>query len=205
MTESWLHDIPITNLYMSSMKDHALSEFAFFLIDDDWDIQSLTNLKHKTGATFLFGLQTTSKRVNKLDVVDGIIVCKPDEVKRVMKVFEVMSNRQDSLVSTDFDVIKQALQFREPAKFIQATAMGTDKLDRAKIAINQLLSQIPQSALVDVVILRVKTESDLSIEEYSIISAAVENRVTEDISIWYDTSSMDVPECLRVEAIYMVE
>lgn len=205
MTESWLHDIAITNLYMSSMKDYALSEFAFFLIDDNWDIQSLTNIKHKTGAAFLFGLQTIIKRANKLDVVDGIIVCKPNEVKQVMEVFEVMSNRQEILVTTDFDIIKQALQFREPAQFIQATATGTDRLDRAKIAINQLLSQIPQSAIVNVVMLRVKTDSDLSIEEYNIISAAVEKRVTDDISIWYDTSVVDTPEQCGIEAIYMVE
>ena len=205
MTESWLHDIPITNLYISSMKDYALSEFAFFLIDDNWDIESLTNLKYKAGAAFLFGLQTTSKRVNKLDVVDGIIVCKPNEVKQVIEMFEVMSNRQESLVTTDFDVIKQALQFREPAQFIQATATGGNKLDRAKIAINQLISQIPQSAIVDVVILRVKTESDLSIEEYSIVSAAVEERVTDDISIWYDISVIDTHEQCEIEAIYIVK
>ena len=184
------------------MKDYALSEFAFFLIDDNWDIESLTNLKYKAGAVFLFGLQTTSKRVNKLDVVDGIIVCKPNEVKQVIKMFEVMSNRQESLITTDFDVIKQALQFREPAQFIQATATGGDKLDRAKIAINQLVSQIPQSTIVDTVILRVKTESDLSIEEYSIVSAAVEERVTDDISIWYDISVIDTHEQCEIEAIY---
>ncbi|MDE4456172.1 hypothetical protein [Psychrobacter sp. DAB_AL62B] len=205
MTQLWLDSIPITNFYTPSMKNYCLSEFAFFLIDDEWDTQSLTNLKYRTGAAFLFGLQTTSKCVDKIDVVDGIIVCKPDEVQQVMKVSEVMSNRKDKLITTDFDVIKQALQFTKPAQFIQATTVGTDKLDRAKRAINQIISQIHQDNSMDVLILRVKTAGDLSLEEYCVVSEAIENIFTDDISIWYGMGHIDVSDCCWIEAIYMVK
>lgn len=201
----WVDSIPITYLYTPSMNNYCLSEFAFFLIDDDWNVQSLTNLKHKTGAAFLFGLQTTSKRIDKLDVVDGIIVCKPDEVKQVMKVSEVMSNRQDSSITTDFDVIRQALQFTKPAQFIQATTMGTDKLDRAERAVNQIISQIPQDINMDVLILRIKTAGDLSLEEYCVVSEAIENIVTDDISIWYGNGIINVSDCCCIEAMYMTK
>ena len=205
MTQLWLDSIPITNFYTPSMKNYCLSEFAFFLINDEWDVQSLTNLKHKTGAAFLFGLQTTSKRVDKPDVVEGIIVCKADEVKQVMKVSEVMSSRKDNLIHTDFDVIRQALQFKKPAQFIQATTVGTDKLERAERAINQIISQIPQDINIDVLILRIKTTGDLSLEEYCVISEAIENIVTDDISVWYGNDLVDVSDCCWIEAIYMVK
>lgn len=205
MTDIWLDSIPITHLYMPSMKNYCLSEFAFFLIDDDWDVESLTNLKHETGAAFLFGLQTTSKRIDKPDVVDGIIVCKSDEVKQVMKVSEFMSSRKGRLITTDFDVIRQALQFTKPAQFIQATAMGTDKLDRAKRAINQIISQIPQNINMNVLILRIKADDELSLEEYFVVNEAIENIVTDDISIWYGNGLINVSDCCLVEAIYMVK
>ena len=183
-TKAWLDSLPITNLYLPLAKEYCLSEFAFFLIDDDWDEQSLIDLKNTAGASFLFGLQTTRKRIDKLDVIDGIIVCQPDEVKQVMNLFEVPSNRNGNLAPTDFNDLKKALQFTRPAHFIQATIIGTDRLDRAERAINQILNQIPKDINVEGLILRVKTDGDVSLEEYLIISSAIEDRVSEDISLW---------------------
>src|SRR5699024_2439065 len=177
----------------------------FFLIDDDWDEQSLIDLKDTTGASFLFGLQTTSKRMDKLDVIDGIIVCQPDEVQQVMEVFEVTSNRRGNLLTTDFNDLENALQFTKPAQFIQTTIIGTNRLDRAERAINQILEQIPKDINVDVLILKVKTDGDVSLEEYLVISSAIEDRVSEDISLWYGNGVADETDCLCIEAVYMVE
>lgn len=204
-TKAWLDSLPITNLYLPLAKEYCLSEFAFFLIDDDWDEQSLIDLKNTAGASFLFGLQTTRKRIDKLDVIDGIIVCQPDEVKQVMNLFEVPSNRNGNLVPTDFNDLKKALQFTRPAHFIQATIIGTDRLNRAERAINQILNQIPKDINVEGLILRVKTDGDVSLEEYLIISSAIEDRVSEDISLWYGSGVADQANCLSIEAVYMVE
>lgn len=196
---------PITNLYLSLAKEYGLAEFAFFLVDDDWDEQSLIDLKNTTGASFLFGLQTARKRINKLDVIDGIIICRPDESKQVMKVFEVTFNRRGNLLTTDFNDFKKALQFTRPAHFIQATIIGTDRLNRAEKAINQILNQIPKDINVDVLILRIKTDGDVSLEEYLIISSAIDDRVSEDVSLWYGNGVADEPNYLCIEAVYMVE
>lgn len=172
-TKTWLDSIPITNLYLPLAKEYCLSEFAFFLIDDDWEEQSLIDLKNTAGASFLFGLQTTRKRIDKLDVIDGIIVCQPDEVKQVMSLFEVPSNRNGNLVPTEFNDLKKALQFTRPAHFIQATIIGTDRLDRAERAISQTLNQIHKNINVEGLILIVKTDGDVSLEEYLVISSAI--------------------------------
>lgn len=204
-TETWLDSIPIANLYLPLAKEYCLSEFAFFLIDDDWEEQSLIDLKATAGASFLFGLQTTSKHIDKLDVIDGTVVCQHDEVQQVMKVFEVTSNRRGNLLTTDFNDLKKALQFTKPAQFIQTTIIGADRLDRAERAINQILEQIPKDINVDVLILRIKTNGDLSLEEHSIISSAIEDRVSEDISVWYGNGVADETDCLCIEAVYMVD
>lgn len=122
-----------------------------------------------------------------------------------MKVFEVTSNRRDNLLTTDVNDLKKALQFTEPAQFIQATIISTDRLDRAERAINQTLNQIPKDINMDVLILRAKTDSDVTLEEYFVISSAIEDRVTEDISLWYGSGVADEPDCLCIEAVYIVE
>lgn len=201
----WLDSIPITNLYLPLTKEYCLSEFAFFLIDDDWEEQSLIDLKNIAGASFLFGLQTTSKRIDKLDVIDGTIICQPDEVKQVMNVFEVPSNRNGNLVPTDFDDLKKAFQFTRPAHFIQSTIIGADRLDRAERAISQTLNQIPKDINVEGLMLIVKTDGDVSLEEYLVISSAIEDRVSEDISLWYGSGVADQTNCLCIEVVYMVD
>lgn len=201
----WLDSIPITSLYLPLAKEYGLSEFAFFLIDDDWGEQSLIDLKNTTGASFLFGLQTTSKRIDKLNVIDGIIACHPDEAKQVMKVFEVTSNRRGNLLTTDFNDLKQALQFTNTAYFIQTTIIGIDRLNRAEKAINQTLNQIPKGINMNGLILRIKTDGDVSLKEYFVISSAIEDRVSEDISLWYGNGAADESNYLCIEAVYMGE
>ena len=58
---------------------------------------------------------------------------------------------------------------------------------------------------MDVLILRIKTDGDVSLEEYFIISSAIEDRVSEDISLWYGNGVADETDCLCIEAVYMVE
>ncbi|AMN67222.1 hypothetical protein AK825_05420 [Psychrobacter sp. P11G5] len=98
-----------------------------------------------------------------------------------MKVFEVASNRRGKLLTTDSNDLKKALQFTRPAHFIQATVISTDRAERA---INQTLNQIPKDINVDVLILRIKTDNNVSLEEYFVISSAIEDRVSKDISLW---------------------
>lgn len=203
--ELWLYGLPITALYTTLAEDYCLSEFGFFLMDNDWDEQSLLNLKYKTGAHFLFGLQTTDQCIDKIDVIDGIIVCESDEVQQVMKVSEAILSARGRMVAMDYGDIRRALQFTKPAHFIQACALGIDKLDRAERAGNQLINQIPKDISIKNLIIRIKSNCDLSLDEMVIISTAVENRVIEDKEVWYDIEVIDKPECCWIEAIYMIE
>ena len=201
----WLDSIPITTLYASETDNYGLTEFAFFIISDSWKEPSLISLKNKTGASLLFGLQTTNHCISSFEVIDSVIRCKPDEVQQVIKVFEVLSNRRGNLIDIDFNDVKTALKPTQPAQFIQATTMGTDRLDRTRQAIAKALKQIPENTNINTLILSVKSNDDLSLEDFSIIDTAVDNRVTEDTNIWYGTGSIDEPNCCQIEVVYWIE
>lgn len=66
---------------------------------------------------------------------------------------------------------------------------------------SQILNQIPKDINVDVLILRIKTDSDVSLEECFVISSAIEERVSEDINIQYGNGITDESNYLCIEAV----
>lgn len=86
--ELWIKNIAFTKLYTPQMSEYDLSRYGFFLISDNWDEKALIDLRFKTAPEFLLGLQTTEKTIKQFDVVDGIIICQPNEVQQVMNMFE---------------------------------------------------------------------------------------------------------------------
>ena len=202
--KSWLDNIPISTLYKPETDKNSLTEFAFFIFSDDWDEQSLMRLKDNTGASLLLGLQT-DRYHNNFNVTDSIINCRPDEVQQVMKVFEVLSNRRNDLVAIDFNFVKEALENTEPAQFVQSITFSSDRLDRTEHTIARVLKQIPENNNINTMILRVKTDDDLTLEEFSIIDTAVNIRVNEDTNIWYGNGHIDEPNCFQIEVVYWIE
>lgn len=200
----WLDDIAVSTFYALKQASYNLTEFAFFIVSDDWDEQSLIRLKDNTGASLLLGLQT-DLYYNNFNVTDSIINCTPDEVQQVMKMFEVLSNRRNDLVAIDFNFVKEALENTEPAQFVQAITFSSDRLDRTEQAIAKVLKQIPENANINTLILSVKSYDCLSLENFSIINTAVDNRVTEDTNIWYGTGIIDEPNCCHIEGVYWIE
>ena len=200
----WLNSIAVSTLYTLEKDNYSLTEFAFFIVSDDWNQQSLTSLKDKTGALLLIGLQTINYCIGNIDVADSIIRCKPDEVQQVMKVFEVLSNRRNDLATIDFNIVKETLQHTEPAQFIQFIKMGRDRLDRVEQAITETLSQIPENVSINFLILRIKTDSELSLDEFSVIESAIYNQFDDNISFWCAPIRIDEPDCCWIEGIYGV-
>ncbi|WP_350558084.1 hypothetical protein [Psychrobacter sp. CAL346-MNA-CIBAN-0220] len=89
-----IRNLSFTLLYTPLAGEHCLSSYGFFLIDDGWDEKTLIDLKHKTGARLLLGLQTSDKGIDEFDVIDGIIICQPAEVEQVIGVFKSVLERR---------------------------------------------------------------------------------------------------------------
>ena len=120
------------------MSEYELSKFGFFLTSDNWDEKALIDLKFNAASVFLLGLQTTEKTIKQFDVVDGVVICRPDEVQRVINMFETIFNEFAGICVTD---IEKVLSFARPAKFIQANVMGMFKSEQV---LSQIIDQIPE-------------------------------------------------------------
>lgn len=203
--EICLRGHPISTLYTPLADDYSLCQFGFFLIDDDWNEQSLLDLKYKSAADFLFALQTSDKHIEKLDVIDGIIICEPEEVQQVMAVSATVLRGRYSRLPIDYGDVKRTLQFTKSAHFIQASALGGNKLERAEIAVVQLLGQIPKNTIVKSIVINIKSDCILWLDEIDIINTAIYTAFTDEADIWFSNEKIDKPKCCWIEAIYMVE
>ena len=196
--ELWIKNISFTKLYTPQMSEYDLSRYGFFLISDNWDEKSLIDLRFKTASSFLLGLQTTEKTIKQFDVVDGIIICQPDEVQQVMKMFETTFNE---FMGNDPTDIKKALSFSKPAKFIQASALEMSKSDQA---LSQIIDQIPKDITIKDMMFKTESNRHFTFDEFQVISDTIDNMGVEDEHIFYSTEVVDKPKYCWMGMIYMV-
>ena len=196
--ELWIENISFTKLYTLQMSEFELSNFGFFLTSDNWDEKALIDLKFKAASEFLLGLQTTEKTIKQFDVVDGVVICRPDEVQRVINMFETVFNEFTGICVAD---IEEALSFARPAKFIQANVMGVFKLEQV---LSQIIAQIPEEITVKSVMFQVESNRHFTFDEFKVISDTIDNMGVEDEHIFYSTEVVDKPKYCWMGMIYMV-
>jgi Leucine-rich repeat (LRR) protein len=193
-----LWGLPWTALYTPLAGDYSLSNYGFFLVDDGWDEKALIDLKHKTGVSLLFGLQTTDKGIDELGVIDGIIICQPAEVEQVIGVFKSVLERT-GLVGISIDDFEMGCLSGKYARFIQANAMGEFDSDRA---IEQIISQIPKGLSISSMMFEVESNRHISFEEFEVIETAIESRTAVDATVFYSSEIIDKPKYCWMGAIY---
>lgn len=191
-------NISSTKFYTPQMSEYGLSNFGFFLTSDNWDEKALIDLKFKAASEFLLGLQTTEKTIKQFDVVDGVVICRPDEVQRVINMFETVFNEFTGICVAD---IEEALSFATPAKFIQANVMGMFKSEQV---LSQIIDQIPEEKTLKSLMFQVESNHYFTFDEFKVISDIVDNMGVEDEHIFYNAEVVDKPEHCWMGMIYMV-
>ena len=191
-------NISSTKLYTPQMSKYELSNFGFFLTSDNWDEKALIDLKFNAASVFLLGLQTTEKTIKQFDVVDGVVICRPDEVQRVMNMFATVFNEFAGICVTD---IEKMLSFARPAKFIQANVMGMFKSEQV---LSQIIDQIPEEITLKSLMFQVESNHYSTFDEFKVISDIVDNMGVEDEHIFYNAEVVDKPEHCWMGMIYMV-
>ena len=191
-------NISSTKLYTPQMSKYELSNFGFFLTSDNWDEKALIDLKFNAASVFLLGLQTTEKTIKQFDVVDGVVICRPDEVQRVINMFETIFNEFAGICVTD---IEKVLSFARPAKFIQANVMGMFKSEQV---LSQIIDQIPEEITLKSLMFQVESNHYFTFDEFKVISDIVDNMGVEDEHIFYNAEVVDKPEHCWMGMIYMV-
>lgn len=191
--------IAFTSLYKPLENNYGLSRYGFFLISDNWDEKALIDLKFEAAPDFLLGLQTTEKSINQFDVVDGIIICEPDEVQQVMEMFK--PTFYEGYVSIDHADIEEALSFARPAKFIEVSALEMSKLDKV---FSQVIDRIPKDITIKAMMFHARSNREFTLDEFKIVSDTIDKMDIEDEHIFYSTEVVDKPEHCWMGIIYMV-
>jgi len=199
--ELQIEPIPLATLYTPQSDSYLLSEVGFIIIEDGWNEQSLLALKQQVGCT-LFALQTTDKQIDRFEVIDGIIICKVDEVGQVIGVFESVLSDRDK-VGIDVSDIKKSCGAEKPAKFVQARATDIPDSEQIKSTVNHLLNQIPKGLSIEYMMLDIESDHKLSLDEFFSITTAVESRISDDSEVFYGNRMIDRPDHCWMGAIYV--
>ena len=199
--DSHIDDIPSAFLYRQTMDHYPKSAIGCFIISDDWSEQALIELKKKSEAWFLVGLQTDNSELERLDIVEGIIKCQPDEVNDVIRLLDVKS--ASTLIGIDIMDIKNLFKCGNLFQFIQVSATGTSESGLVKAATQQLVSQLVEARHAKGLLVTIESVESLPLDTFAYISEAVENSLSiNDEFIYYSSSITDEPDFFRLRAIY---
>ena len=198
---SHIDHIPSAFLYRQTMDYYPKSAIGCFIISDRWNEQALLGLKEKSGAWFLVGLQIDDIDFERLDIIEGVIRCQPDEVNNVIKLLDISS--ASTIIGIDVVDIRSLFDICNLFQFIQASATGKSESDLIKVTTHKLVNQLATVRNTKGVFIGMEGVQSLPIEAFAYISEAVEESLSNDeVSIYYCSSMTDEINTFRLKMIY---
>ncbi|WP_289051560.1 hypothetical protein [uncultured Psychrobacter sp.] len=201
--DSYRDDIPSAVLYRQTMDHYPKSAIGCFIISDVWDEEALIELKEKSEAWFLVGLQIDDSEFKRLDIIEGVIRCQPNEVDKVIRVLDV--NSASTIIGIDVVDIKSLFEYGNSFQFIQASTTGESISKSVKAATQQLVSQFIKARHAKRLLVTIESIESPSLEVFSYISEAVEALLSNDAYIYYSSRITDEPDCFCLKALYAEE
>ena len=199
--DSYRDDIPSAVLYRQTMDHYPKSAIGCFIISDAWDEEALIELKEKSEAWFLVGLQIDDYDFERLDIMEGVVRCQPDEVNEVIRVLDVKS--ASTFIGIDVVDIKSLFECGSLFQFIQVSAKGESETDLIKVTTHNLVDQLSTARNTKALFIGMESVQSLPLEAFAYISEAVESLLSnDDASIYYRSSMTDEPNSFHLKAIY---
>ena len=203
MDESYIDDRPNAFLYQRIMARYPKSVIGCFIISEDWDEQALLELKEKSEAWFLVGLHINDMDFDRLDIIEGIVRCQPEDVNQVVKLLDISPR---GLIGIDVVDIKSLFEREKSYKFIQIHITDGFETDMAKKAANELVGQSPKNLNIKRLLLGMEISESPSLDTISYIVAFIEKNVmVDELYTYYCTSMSDEPNSFRLRAMYAEE
>ena len=200
MDESYIDDTPNAFLYQRIMDRYPKSVIGCFIVSEDWDEQALLELKEKSEAWFLVGLQINDMDFDRLDIIEGIVKCQPEDVSQVVKLLNISPR---GLIGIDVIDIKSLFKREKLYKFIQIHITDGSETDMAKKAASELVGQFPKNLNIKGLLLGMESSESPSLDTTSYIVACIEKNVMADeLYTYYCTSISNEPESFRLRAMY---
>ena len=199
--DSYIDDTPSAFLYQRIMDCYPKSAIGCFIINDDWDEHALLELKQESEAWFLVGLQIDDSEFERLDIIEGVVRCQPDEVKDVTELLDV--NAASTIIGIDVVDIKSLFECGNLFQFIQASATGESESDLIKITTHKLVDQLLTARNTKALFIGMESVQSLPMEAFAYVADAVEGLLSNIGEYIYDRSSMtDEPKSFHLKAIY---
>ncbi len=203
LDESYIDDTPNAFLYQRTMDRYPRSAIGCFIISEDWDEQALLELKQKSEAWFLVGLQINDMDFDRLDIIEGIVRCQPEDVNQVVKLLDISPR---GLIGIDVNDIKNLFEREKSYKFIQTHITDGFDTDMAKKAANELVGHFPKNLNIKGLLLGMESSESPSLDTTSYIVAFIDKNVMADeLYTYYCTSISDEPNSFHLKAIYAEE
>lgn len=194
-------DIPCVALYRPNKGHYSPSVIACFIISDGWNEQALLALKGKAEADILVGLQTDDHKYERLDIIEGIVRCQPDEVNDVIALLDVKS--ASTIIGIDVADVISLFECGYSFQFVQASATNESESDVVKAATQRLVSQLARAHHMKGLLVTVKSVESPSLATIAYISESVENSLSIDYEfIYYSASMNDELDTFRLRAMY---
>ena len=204
LDKSQINDLPCAALYRPNIDYFPPAIIACFIISDGWDVQALLELKGKAGADILVGLQTDDHKYERLDIIEGIVRCQPDEVNDVIALLDVKS--ASTIIGIDVADVISLFECGYSFQFVQASATGEHEFDMIKTATYNLIGLLTNARNTKGVLIGTQSVQSLPLEAFAYISDAIEGLLSNDNAFTYLSSSMtDEPDCFRLKAVYAEE
>ena len=204
LDKSKIDDIPCVALYRPNKGHYSPSVIACFIISDGWNEQALLELKEKAEADILVGLQTDNNDYERLDIVEGIIRCQPNEVNDVVELLDVRS--ASTIIGIDVADVISLFECGYSFQFVQASATGEHEFDMIKTATYKMIGLLTNARNTKGVLIGTQSVQSLPLEAFAYISDAIEGLLSNDNAFTYLSSSMtDEPNCFRLKAVYAEE
>ena len=199
--DSYRDDIPSAVLYRQTMGHYSKSAIGCFIISDAWDEEALIELKEKSEAWFLVGLQIDDSEFKRLDIIEGVIRCQPNEVDNVIRILDV--NSASTIIGIDVVDIKSLFEYGNSFQFIQASATGESISKSVKAATQQLVSQLIKARNAKRLLVTIESIESPSLDTLSYITEAIKNSLSiNDEFIYYSSSMTDELNTFRLRAMY---
>lgn len=178
---------------------------AFFLVDSEWDKDSLRALKEQTSADLLVGIRTSDKSMVTDNVIDAIVCCEMEQIDRIVHQFQAMLSVHGSYIAMDLNDI---ISFFNQCPYTQYAEskiyLSDDFIEQDKHEVEEFIATLPIRSIRSL-LLYTHTVNSASFEQFSKIVDIVDLQIDDSNMPLYSMATTSTLNHAYISAIYPME
>lgn len=175
---------------------------AFFLVDGEWDKDSLRALKEQTGADLLLGIRTSDKSIVTDNVIDAIVCCEMEQVDRIVHQFQAMLSVHGSYIAMD---INDIINFFNQCPYTQYAEsklyLSNDFIEKNKQEVEEFIAKLLVKDVKNL-LLYTHTINPAGLEQFSKIAEIVDRQVDDSDMALYGMATTSTLNYAYISVMY---